>query len=80
MDRYLVKGQKLRFDDIAGTFVIQEMIGRGASCVVYYAHLLNENGICTEHLLKEYNPKHLDMSRDEDGTLKIKDKIGLCTL
>ena len=42
-------------------------IGRGASCIVYHA-IASDN---TEHLLKEYYPKHLDLSRDSSGRIVV---------
>ena len=51
-------------------FAIQEVIGRGASCVVYRAVCPDK----TEHLLKEYNPKHIAMSRDKDGFLRLENE------
>ena len=42
-------------------------VGRGASCVVYHAVSSDQ----TEHLLKEYYPKHLDLSRDSSGQIIV---------
>lgn len=42
-------------------------IGRGASCVVYHA-VGSDN---TEHLLKEYYPKHLELVRDSSGNIVV---------
>lgn len=67
MNRYLEPGQTLRFPVHALTFEIRKIIGRGASSVVYQA--VAPDG--TEHLLKEYNPKLLDLSRDEAGNLSV---------
>lgn len=46
-------------------FAIQAIIGRGASCVVYRAECPDK----TEHLLKEYNPRHIAMYRESTGEL-----------
>ena len=46
-------------------FAIQGIIGRGASCVVYRAECPDK----TEHLLKEYNPRHIAMYRESTGEL-----------
>lgn len=67
MNRYLEPGQTLRFPAHALTFEIRKIIGRGASSAVYQA--VAPDG--TEHLLKEYNPKLLDLSRDEAGNLSV---------
>lgn len=48
-------------------FTLKEEIGRGASCIVYYA-VGSDN---TEHLLKEYYPKHLDLTRDTSGQIIV---------
>lgn len=42
-------------------------VGRGASCIVYHAASTDQ----TEHLLKEYYPKHLDLSRDSSGRIIV---------
>ena len=46
-------------------FAIQAVIGQGASCVVYRAECPDK----TEHLLKEYNPRHIAMYREFTGEL-----------
>lgn len=60
------------FDERPGVdFVIRKEIGRGASCVVYHA-VGSDN---TEHLLKEYYPKYLELDRDSSGQIVVpKDK------
>ena len=51
--------------------ISKKEIGRGVSCIVYHA-VGSDN---TEHLLKEYYPKHLELVRDSSGHLVIpKDK------
>lgn len=47
--------------------ISEKEIGRGASCVVYHA-VGSDN---TEHLLKEYYPKHLDLNRDSSGRILV---------
>ena len=49
------------------TFTLTKEIGRGASCIVYYA-VGSDN---TEHLLKEYYPKHLDLTRDSSSQIVV---------
>ena len=56
-----------REDGSCVKFHITSHIGSGASCVVYRA-TCDDN---TEHLLKEYYPRSLDLERDSDGTLII---------
>ena len=46
-------------------FRISEEVGRGASCIVYHA----VSSDYTEHLLKEYYPKYLDLNRDSSGRI-----------
>ena len=48
-------------------FHLDRCIGRGASCLVYHAVCADN----TEHLLKEYYPKHLYLERGEDGTILV---------
>ena len=56
-------------------FIISEKeLGRGASCIVYHAVGSDH----TEHLLKEYYPKHLDLSRDSSGQIVVpEDKVNV---
>ena len=71
MKRYLENEKHLKFKDINGEFVIREIVGRGASCVVYRADFYNEFGRVSEHLLKEYNPKDINMCRDDEACLLV---------
>ena len=71
MKRYLQPGYKFSLNGIDGCFEIKDIIGCGSSCVVYSADFTDKNGICTEHLLKEYNPKTLDIARDESGAIFV---------
>ena len=58
----------ITFEERAGVqFQIQEEIGRGASCIVYYAVGADK----TEHLLKEYYPKDLGLNRDSSGRIVV---------
>ncbi|MBR4863286.1 MAG: hypothetical protein IKU07_01815 [Oscillospiraceae bacterium] len=58
----------LTFDERPGiTYRITDCVGRGASCIVYRA-TASDN---TEHLLKEYFPKHLSLHRDTFGYLHV---------
>ncbi len=70
MDCFFQPGQTLQFDH-RGTFVIEAVIGRGASCVVYRAMYTDAFSNSTQHLLKEYHPKNISLCRDENGTLRI---------
>ncbi len=69
MKRYLQPEYEFSLDGIEGVFKIKSVIGYGSSCAVYFAEFTDKNGICTEHLLKEYNPQKLDLGRDESGFL-----------
>lgn len=63
----------VRLSDAVGNtfrFHIDRCIGTGASCVVY--HAIREDN--TEHLLKEYYPKRLDLQRNRDGTIVVPEK------
>lgn len=72
MDRYLKSGTELRLKGIEGIFTVREIIGRGASCVVYRADFCNMLGKTSEHLLKEFNPKRIELERREDLSLTAK--------
>ena len=71
MNRYFAEGTKLNISGKEGTFEIREMVGRGASCAVYHAEYVDVHGNRTEHLLKEYNPKYLELYREESGELYL---------
>ena len=69
MSRILLENEVTlcRKDGSQVLFHIDAPIGYGASCVVYHA-------VCddkTEHLLKEYYPRHLDLDRNADGTIVV---------
>ena len=69
MSRILLKDNVTlcREDGSSVKFHIKAHIGSGASCVVYHAVCEDK----TEHLLKEYYPRNLNLVRDEDGTLIV---------
>lgn len=69
MNRYLQPGYNFSLNGIEGVFEIKSIIGYGSSCAVYFAEFTDKNGICTEHLLKEYNPNKLELYRNESGAL-----------
>ena len=69
MERILQPDTILHFDKITGTFLIKQMIGRGSSCVTYLSEYSNSEGNRNEYLLKEYNPNHLELFRDDHGYL-----------
>lgn len=70
MERYLEIGYTLQRND-GGKYVITEMIGRGSSCAVYRAEHYAADSIRTEHLLKEYNPRAVSITRTNDGTMCV---------
>lgn len=53
------------------SFVIEDIIGRGASSIVYRA---KHQKMPTEHLLKEYNPQGIELYRDSSKALRVKNK------
>lgn len=71
MNRYFDVGFKFSVKERVGEFTIRELIGQGASCAVYRADFVDEYGNRTEHLLKEYNPKQINLFRDESGALHL---------
>lgn len=68
MNRILTQGDHLQLE--GKEFCIIRGIGAGASCVVYLAECAD----CTQHLLKEYNPRRLELYREGNGTLCIEDE------
>lgn len=71
MNRYLEPGYSFSVPEMTGGFHIAGMIGRGASCAVYRADFTDGHGNRTEHILKEYNPKRIDMYRENNGELCV---------
>lgn len=71
MSRNLLKGTITLFrkDESEKRFHIQKHIGSGAFCLVYRA-VCDDN---TEHLIKEYYPRELNLERKADGLLDIPD-------
>ena len=69
MNRYFKKGYTFSLNSVAGEYEVRDIIGVGSSCAVYLVDHINDSGIRTEHILKEYNPKCLDILRDENGCL-----------
>lgn len=74
MDRYFKIGHRFHLAGIDGEYEVKEISGKGASCIVYRATFTNKDGVVTEHLLKEYNPAHLAVSRDVNGCLWVPDE------
>ena len=70
MDKYWSKGDLLRFDEIEGEFSICKILGTGASCVVYLTEYRDSHGNVLNCLLKEYNPRQLEVYRDESGWIE----------
>ena len=70
MERYLKKDDTLQMRD-GGKYMISEMIGRGSSCAVYRAEHFTADGVQTEHLLKEYNPRSVSVTRTDDGMMNV---------
>ena len=64
MNRILDIGYPLYLGNNEDTFIIKDILGKGASSVTYLAEC-NQ----TEHVLKECNPLGLHMHRDDTGTL-----------
>ena len=72
MDRILDKGSEvvLFSGGAEHSFRIKEVLGRGASCVVYKADRDDK----TTHILKEYNPVSVNLVRGEDQSLSVADE------
>lgn len=80
MRQALEKGQKVCLSDNRGEnnktyeYIIKEITGFGASCIVYEAYYNDSLGI--KHLvrLKEFYPVYMDITRDENLNLIVKDE------
>ena len=70
MRKELQNGYKLKLPDRDCEYEIVDLLGRGASCFVYLARY-TKNELTHEVILKEYNPKNLDLVRDDNGALCI---------
>ena len=72
MNRILLRNNSvITFDERPGLeFNIDKLIGKGSSCVVYHT-VCSDN---TEHLLKEYYPKHLEIERNADARISVTEK------
>ena len=70
MNRYLQAGTHLKKPKCPGEYEIKDIVGTGASCVVYYAEFVDPTGVRTEHLLKEYNPRGIKLDRNDTGSLR----------
>lgn len=73
MNCYFTENEILHFDTVIGAFLIKDVIGKGASSVVYRTIHTDANGNKTEHLLKEYHPHRIAFNRDEAKVLHITD-------
>ena len=73
MERYLANGMEIELKGIDGRYIIKDIIGRGSSCIVYSADFYNSNNEKTEHLLKEFNPRCIDLKRDARGLTPAKE-------
>lgn len=69
MDCAFEKGETISLG--LDSFVIEDVIGRGASSIVYRA---KHQKMRTKHLLKEYNPQGIELYRDSDNVLRVKNK------
>ena len=74
MERYLTNETEIKLKGIDGHYVIKDIIGRGSSCVVYSADFYNVNGEKTEHLLKEFNPRCIDLVRIDGKLTPLKNE------
>lgn len=69
MSSYFPEDQVIHFKT-GKAFLIKEIIGSGASSVVYrVVNTANQ----TEHLLKEYHPNYISLTRRENGDLVVTD-------
>lgn len=74
MEKYLSTGCRLEFDEITGVFEIQDLLGVGNSCAVYYADYLDKYGNSSKCVLKEYNPRKIEVFRSDDYWIDTDDE------
>lgn len=77
MERYLKVNRIIEIKGIEGHYTVKDIIGRGSSCVVYLADFANINGEKSEHFLKEFNPKNINLIRDDKGNLRVENQRDL---
>lgn len=68
MRNELNKGYKLIFPGKKEGYIIKDVLGRGASCLVYLAEVIEGNNV-RYSIIKEFNPVKLDLVRDASGAL-----------
>ena len=71
MDRYLPVGYELHLNGRAGKYIITDIIGKGASIVAYYADYCCDDGSCSKHIIKEFNPSYISFQRTESGEIEF---------
>ncbi len=69
----LPENYRLKFHKTSGVYTVLEVIGRGASVIVYRARYEAASGRSSERILKEYAPENLKILRTEDGSLQCAD-------
>ena len=71
MDRYLPIGYELHLDGRVGKYIITNIIGKGASTVAYCADYYCDDGNCSKHIIKEFNPNYISFQRTENGEMQF---------
>ena len=71
MDRYLPIGYELHLDGLVGKYIITNIIGKGASTVAYCADYYCDDGNCSKHIIKEFNPNYISFQRTENGKMQF---------
>ena len=69
MDIIYQKGQVIKLDN--KELRVEKVVGRGASSVVYLTEDIHQG---TQHLIKEYNPKYIKLSRGDDSSIYCNDE------
>lgn len=71
MDRYLPVGYELHLNGRIGKYIITGIIGKGASTVAYCADYYCDDGNCSKHIIKEFNPSYISFQRTENGEMQF---------
>jgi serine/threonine protein kinase/tetratricopeptide (TPR) repeat protein len=69
MEKYLPEEYVLKFNNRPGNYTVVKVIGKGTSTVAYRAKYTDQDGLVSFHILKEYNPCYVNLTRDDDGTM-----------
>ena len=75
MTNYLPNGYcQLKKESDSGYYIINDVIGRGASTIAYNATYKNSEGLSQERIIKEFFPNYIKLKRLKDGQIVYDEK------